>query len=169
MPELNLWYMITLIGEPEAWLVICLVLFLFYFAFRSRWKKSKQFKDFMFLLVPSIILVLVLAYSVKVVIQVPRPCIVCPAPDCNPYCDTGFAFPSGHAASIFVVFTSLSLFVKRKKFLLVYIIPILISYSRVALGVHTIWDVLGGAVLGFIVSLFVWRMERLHKEKFELF
>jgi membrane-associated phospholipid phosphatase len=165
----DIWHLITLIGEPEAWLGICLVLFLLYFAVMKRWGESKQFKDFMFLLVPSIILVLVLAYSMKAVVQVPRPCMVCPAPGCNPYCDTGFAFPSGHAATIFAVFTSLSLFAKRKKYLILYIIPAVVSYSRFALGVHTIWDVLGGAVLGFIVSVFVWRVERLHKQKFRLF
>ncbi len=169
MPELNLWYLLTLIGEPGLWLVICLVLFLLYFAVRKRWKGSRRFKDFMFLLVPSIILVFVLVYSMKAVMQVPRPCAICPAPDCNIYCETSFAFPSGHAATVFAVFTSLILFVKRKKFLLVYIIPILISYSRFVLGVHTIWDILGGAVLGFIVSVFVWRVEHLHKQKFRLF
>lgn len=165
----DIWYLITLIGEPEVWIAVCFILFLLYLAARKSWGKSRGFKNFMFVLVPSIILVLVLAYSMKAVVQSPRPCMVCPASGCNPYCDTGFAFPSGHAAIIFTVFTSFFVFVKRKEFLLIYIIPAVVSYSRFALGVHTIWDVLGGAVLGFIVSLFVWRVERLHRQKFRLF
>jgi membrane-associated phospholipid phosphatase len=149
------WYAISALGSPELWLIIILAFFLFYFAVRHRWKKSKKFKGFMFILVPSIILVMVLAYSVKASVQLPRPCIPCPAEGCNPYCVSDSTFPSGHAATIFAAVTAVFLGLEKRKCLLLYAIAFAVSYSRVALGVHTWLDIAGGAVLGIAVAIAV--------------
>jgi undecaprenyl-diphosphatase len=65
-----------------------------------------------------------------------------------------YGFVSSHAGNFFALFvyTALMLRLKRKKFLLLLIIPALIAYSRVYLGVHYPADVLGGAILGSSIA-----------------
>ncbi|MBS3914990.1 MAG: phosphatase PAP2 family protein [Bacteroidetes bacterium] len=61
-----------------------------------------------------------------------------------------YGFVSSHAANAFVVFLSFGLLLARtrRQFWFYLIIPVLVSYSRIYLGVHYPADVLGGAVLG---------------------
>jgi membrane-associated phospholipid phosphatase len=54
-----------------------------------------------------------------------------------------------------VVFTSLYMAYRKRYLLPAFMIPTLISYSRIALGVHTWIDVLGGAFLGLIIPILV--------------
>ena len=62
----------------------------------------------------------------------------------------GYAFPSSHAANTFAAGTFIALRFPRVAWLLV--IPFLVGYSRVYVGVHYPLDVLGGAVLGAAVG-----------------
>lgn len=67
---------------------------------------------------------------------------------------TGYSFPSGHTATAVSVFGS---FTTRFRSILIRCVLItlivLVSISRIYLGVHTIWDVLASLVLGTIIIL----------------
>lgn len=84
-------------------------------------------------------------------------------PDFAYITETGSSFPSGHAVISATFFTSLYfIFGKythgyKKTLLLIFSItlPILVAFSRVALGVHFISDVLAGLALGIFISCVV--------------
>lgn len=67
---------------------------------------------------------------------------IIPPPTCG-------SFPSGHTASSFAFFIAL-VFVGHPLALLVGIWAILVSFSRLYLGVHYTSDIVGGIFLGFI-------------------
>lgn len=77
----------------------------------------------------------------------------------------GYSFPSGHA-TMSMAFALLLFFLFSQKVVGAYrvgliffclLFPLLISFSRVYLGVHYFSDVLGGAALGiFWVTLMAW-------------
>jgi len=63
------------------------------------------------------------------------------------------SFPSGHAASVFALVTSLALFsINRKIGLFYLVIAILVGYSRIYLAQHFPVDVLGGACIGVLTA-----------------
>lgn len=63
----------------------------------------------------------------------------------------GPSFPSNHAANMFAGAFALAWYLKRRAFLL-YIFAILVSVSRVSLGLHYPSDVICGAALGVLLS-----------------
>lgn len=69
-----------------------------------------------------------------------------------------YSFPSGHAgtAFIFAVFFSDRY---PKYSIIFYLIAIIISLSRVYLGVHYLSDVITGAIIGFIISKIIIKNE----------
>ena len=165
MDLLVIWYAITLLGTPEYWGFAALALVVIYFGLRTfasenpSWKKRRPaFRRFLVIFVPSILLVFGITLLVKNTSYIPRPCTPCIeiAPViCNPYCDNDSSFPSGHAGTAFVVFSSLFVAYRRRWLLPLSIIPAIIAYSRIALGVHTWTDVLGGALLGLAMPVLV--------------
>lgn len=70
-----------------------------------------------------------------------------------------FGFVSAHAANTFAIATFTSLFFRNRKYSL-FIFPwaIIISYSRIYLGVHYPGDVFCGALLGIIVGIGIFKL-----------
>lgn len=66
----------------------------------------------------------------------------------------GGSFPSGHAAFFFALATGV-FFYRRGWGFLFYAAALLISFSRVAAGVHWTSDILGGAVVGILSAWLV--------------
>jgi membrane-associated phospholipid phosphatase len=69
------------------------------------------------------------------------------------------SFPSGHTMSAFGLFSILALIAgrqSRKRVLFLAILAISVGLSRIFLVQHFLVDVLGGALLGMLVSGFVW-------------
>ena len=64
---------------------------------------------------------------------------------------TDYSFPSGHAATSFFAAAILTYY-HRKKRALFLILAILISFSRIYLGVHYFGDVLAGAIIGLFIA-----------------
>ncbi len=167
----EIWFAITLLGTPEYWGFAAAALVVIYFALRQlapgnpSWKKHRPaFRRFLFVFIPSIVIVFILILGIKTATNIPRPCTPCTPEACNPYCDADSSFPSGHAGTGFMVFSSLCLAYRKRYLLPLFIVPALIAYSRVALGVHTWVDVLGGALIGLAIPVLVSIMiQKQHK------
>ena len=107
--------------------------------------------------------------AVKVAVNRPRPSLVAPIATAH-----GKSFPSGHAMSSVVVYGALLLVFfpmlnrawRRRCVLGAIVIVLAIGFSRLALGVHYISDVVGGYVLGSAwlaastAAFSIWRVER---------
>jgi len=89
-------------------------------------------------------------YILKNIFERLRPCIYDIV--INFSCPTDFSFPSGHAATSFATATTIALLDPKRKYLY-YSIALIISISRVYLGVHYFFDVIGGIVSGTIISI----------------
>jgi undecaprenyl-diphosphatase len=91
------------------------------------------------------------ASLIKQAVERPRPFV--PFPDPEPLVGTGsgYAFPSGHAATSFAAATVLARAAPRLTPVLV-VLAVAVAWSRVYVGVHYPGDVLAGALLGLAVG-----------------
>ncbi|RLJ10288.1 MAG: hypothetical protein DRP15_00435 [Candidatus Aenigmatarchaeota archaeon] len=156
----NLWYIITLLGEPLYCSIGLTVSLLLYLMARFLGKRSDFIKRFFILAIPSLTVSLLTIFLIKTVCFIPRPCTPCidVLNDCNPYCEDDSSFPSGHTATGFAIFTSLWFVRKSKKHLPLFFFPVAIALSRLALGVHTPVDVIVGGVIGFASAVVMDRL-----------
>jgi undecaprenyl-diphosphatase len=71
-------------------------------------------------------------------------------------CGGRFGFISSHAANTFsaTFFMARSLKLERRFFILAMVFPVMVSYSRIYLGVHYPGDVLGGCLVGLMWGYF---------------
>ncbi|GJM44793.1 MAG: hypothetical protein DHS20C21_16350 [Gemmatimonadota bacterium] len=76
-----------------------------------------------------------------------------------------YSFPSSHAANTFAAATFLALRFARLRWLL--ILATLVAYSRVYVGVHYPFDVIGGAALGAAIGATFAAVERTSRIRME--
>lgn len=104
---------------------------------------------------------LLIAQAIKPVVARVRPCNVLPHVHLLVGCGgmESYSFPSSHASNIFAAASFLGY--KYKRLIPVFIsIAFLVAYSRVYVGVHYPFDVLGGAVVGVICAGIILIIER---------
>jgi undecaprenyl-diphosphatase len=71
---------------------------------------------------------------------------------------SGFSFPSAHAAGAFAV--SIAIGVRERKYLpLLLVIALAVAFSRVYIGVHFPLDAIAGSIIGAIIGLQVGRLD----------
>ena len=141
---MNLFEFLSIFGDFYFWNLFFLFL-IYFFAFLNEKEREKN-KWVIFLLIPTLYLATFSAAILKMIFRVERPCAGLPS------CPTSYAFPSGHATLAFSLITSLLLIKRKKTYLPFLILPILVSYSRIALNYHTLFDILGGTILGVFVA-----------------
>lgn len=83
----------------------------------------------------------------------PRPFEILPDLHQLVFHNGGGAFPSGHASFYFALAAVIGRY-HPKTSILFYIAAALLTFSRVAAGIHWPSDILGGAVIGIAVGLF---------------
>lgn len=100
------------------------------------------------------------AQLLKPLVERVRPCHVLPDVHLLVNCSQGLSFPSSHAANTFGQAAFLGIVFPRWRWYLVGFAAI-VSYSRIAVGVHYPLDVLAGAGVGILAGLLVllvWRL-----------
>jgi membrane protein YqaA with SNARE-associated domain/membrane-associated phospholipid phosphatase len=106
-------------------------------------------RNFGIKLISALFLAFIIAFSLKYLVNEPRPYLV--LDNVHLLCNEGNepSFPSGHTTLAFTLATSL-LFYSKKLGILFLIWAILVAYSRVYVGVHYPFDVLAGIVIGIL-------------------
>ncbi len=92
------------------------------------------------------------SHLIKPIVARVRPCHVVPDVHLLVACSKGLSFPSSHAANSFAAATVMSLSYRRRVWIFIMIAAI-ISYSRIAVGVHYPLDALAGATVGAICAV----------------
>ena len=98
------------------------------------------------------------AELLKSLFPIPRPFVTDHFPPLTLTIPIDSSFPSGHTAASFALATSVWLH-NKKLGLYFIIIALTIGVSRVLANVHWPLDIIGGTVIGIIVS---WVVEKLH-------
>ncbi len=144
---------ITNIGGPIIITVICITLLIFH---QTRRKYGLP-------VLTALLVTFILNTILKYIFARPRPTVL------RLINETGYSFPSGHSMVNSALYTMIILLllensdVKFRKVILsifLGILIILIGLSRIYLGVHYLGDVLGGWILGILVSLVVYKIYR---------
>ena len=67
--------------------------------------------------------------------------------------------PSGHAAVAFTIWTIIALSTGNTlMILLTLVMAVLIAKSRISLGIHSVWEVMAGCLLGILATTFVFQL-----------
>ncbi len=100
-----------------------------------------------------------LGNCVKGIVKAPRPIGTEGIRSLRVETATGYSFPSGHTNSITNFMFAAARAVKRRWFWwAAALLPLVVGFSRLYLGVHWPKDVLGGLILGVAVPLLLWRL-----------
>lgn len=131
-----------------TYLIYVSVLFAVYFAFYKGDKKHLIRNLIIFF--GGATLSWIINHFLKNMIAHPRPDLTLALLEPNdPY-----SFPSGHASFMFALGFLMS-YLNKRAGIIILILAILTGISRVLAGVHYWYDILGGAVLGYIVSYII--------------
>lgn len=140
----TLFLLITALGEETVFLVVALIFV---------WCVNKR--EGFYILITGLIGTLA-NQALKLICKVPRPWVKDPA--FKPVGDaieeaTGYSFPSGHTQNATTTFGAIGRFnAKKRAFPIVCVIIILlVSFSRMYLGVHTPQDVLTSLLIGGVL------------------
>ena len=109
----------------------------------------------------ALVTVAIINQILKHVIGRPRPWRVLAAAHTYGPLEHDFSFPSAHATATFALAVAVALWWPRARWPAL-VAAVLVSFSRIAIGMHYPGDVLGGAVLGAVTSfcLFPWFARR---------
>jgi len=127
------------------------------------WKGGAKGRTVALLLLPLILMTDQLSSQVlKELFDRLRPCDALEGVRAIDGCRHSPSFPSSHAVNTFAAATLFTVFYRRWVPWMAYGLAVLVSYSRIYLGLHYPSDVLGGAMIGVVCALaVVWVYGRL--------
>ena len=137
------WKILTEFGNLIFWIILCFSTVYIYPFLPKKMKKIGWVFKFLIL---SILISYFITGILKNIFKLPRPCVG------ESFCPEGYSFPSGHSTAIFSAITAIFLKSKNKKFLPLFLLALLVAYSRVALRYHTFYDIIAGSLLGIFIS-----------------
>lgn len=140
----------TVLGEEMAFIVIGMIVL---------WCVDKRFGyRFLFMYVSGYFLNQLL----KAIFLIPRPWVIDPSFEIVESARagaTGWSFPSGHTQSAVIMYGGLAGRVRKGwAYALAALIVLLVGFSRMYLGVHTLLDVAAGALLGVLTLIVCFRL-----------
>lgn len=100
------------------------------------------------------------SHLIKPIVERARPCHVVPEVHLLVACSNGLSFPSSHAANSFGIAVLMALMYRRRGWMFLALAA-LVSYSRIAVGVHYPFDVLAGAIVGSLCAIAIVSVYRL--------
>ncbi len=143
------WKTISIFGDIYFWIGAVTISLIFNMVLPRKIKF--YFNWFIFGVLPAIVISWGLVNITKNLFQIQRPCLGLE------YCLNDFSFPSGHAAIIFAAMTVALLYSNKRKFDFTFIsLAILVSLSRIFLGLHRWEDIMVGGVIGIFVGYFTY-------------
>jgi len=155
---MSFWEFVSIFGDLQFWVgaaLASLVLLL-----GTPKKARKNIVWFVFLVLPAVIISYSITFGLKDFLKIPRPCFGMET------CPKDYSLPSGHATVIFAAMTTLSLYYKNKKLtILLMFFGLLVSVSRVMLGVHEPTDVIVGCIIGIVSGFLVYRAYENHQKE----
>lgn len=99
----------------------------------------------------------ILNQILKAVFLIPRPWVIDPEFEIVESARaeaTGFSFPSAHTQNVTMTFGAIAMWLKKKWiYILAVIISLLVAFSRMYLGVHTLLDTSVGLIAGLLVLI----------------
>ena len=110
--------------------------------------------------------------GMKICFRIDRPWVadptLRPVPSALAY-STGYSFPSGHTQSAAALFGALGAQVKQRWLMIVcFILPVLVAFSRMYLGVHTLLDVVTSLIISFLLiflTVKIFAGEKIEKKR----
>ncbi len=106
-------------------------------------------------------------HLVKANFQRPRPEAAGLSPVLRTHSHSGYSFPSNHTANCFGIASFLGFIFPALRGLLLGV-ALLIGYSRIYVGVHYPSDILGGAIIGILASVLVYRLVGLMDDRLQV-
>lgn len=144
------WSVTTEIGNPFIWSIVAAV-FLLHYSLLPAYKR-KRAHWLLTLFFPTIFFSYSITFVLKIFFKMLFPFS---------------SFPSGHTTAAFALASAIYLKSRRKIYLSLFILSLLVAHSRIVLGFHTLHDVIGGAIVGISSALIFFRTfyERFLEEK----
>jgi len=151
------------ITERDNWFIFYALIWLYLI-----FKGGKRGRVAAILIIPLILLTDQFSNNViKPYFQRIRPCHALSNVHLLVGCTDAYAFPSIHAVNNFAAATLFSHFYPRIKYFL-FTGAFVVSISRIFVGVHYPFDVIGGALIGIMFALFIIYFWKLFNTKFNI-
>jgi len=144
------WKFLSIFGNVQFWIGAGVTALIIYFLAPKQSKKYIAW--FTFGALPAVVVSWLISQGLKLLFKIPRPCAGLS------FCEMGYSFPSGHAAVIFAAMTVAIVYSKSRKMdFSFFVLALLVSLSRVFLGLHRIQDIAVGGLIGFAVGSLIYK------------